>query len=129
MNKYEVFLKYFAELQENFNSTPPEEVSVVLQILKNQSLSEKAKSLITEAGMKILEYMQNTDARMVTASDIAQGMEVSSRKVTGAIRKLAADNFVEKFGQSPVKYSLTEQGKNFNIEEYKESLKNEKVYD
>ena len=37
-------------------------------------------------------------------------------KVSGAMRKLVTDGFVEKVGQDPVIYSITENGKNINIE-------------
>ena len=48
---------------------------------------------------------------------------MSSKKISGAMRKLVTDEYVEKYGQSPVIYSLTEKGINFDIENYKESLK------
>jgi DNA-binding PadR family transcriptional regulator len=33
------------------------------------------------------------------------------------MRKLANDGFVEKLGKDPVIYTLTEKGKNYNIED------------
>lgn len=56
-------------------------------------------------------------------------MEISSRKVSGSIRKLVSDGFVEKFGSNPVVYTLTEKGKNFDIEKYRGELNNEKEND
>ena len=53
---------------------------------------------------------------MWKARDIAEGLFVSSRTVSGAIRKLVTDGFVEKVGQDPVIYSITEQGKNIKID-------------
>ena len=52
---------------------------------------------------------------MWKAKDIAEGLFISSRTVSGAMRKLVADGFVEKVGQDPTIYSLTENGKNINI--------------
>ena len=40
---------------------------------------------------------------------------MSSRTVSGAMRKLVTDGFVEKIGQDPVMYTLTEQGKNIEL--------------
>lgn len=54
---------------------------------------------------------------MWKAKDIAEGLFVSSRTVSGSIRKLVTDGFVEKVSQDPVIYSITEKGKNINIEE------------
>ena len=87
--------------------------------------SNKDKPEVTESGLIILEYMQNTDSANFKAKDIADGMGLSSRKVSGSLRKLVTDVFEEKFGSNPVIYSLTEKGKEFNIEVYKENFKNE----
>ncbi len=122
MNKYEEFIEYFQYLRTQGAEVEPKCVEEVLQVLKDLAVSEKSKPLLTESGLKILEYLQSCGGGNLKAADIAQGMDVSSRKITGAIRKLAEDGFVSKSGQSPVQYSLTEKGKEFNIEEYKENL-------
>ena len=49
------------------------------------------------------------------AKDIAEGMFVSSRTVSGAIQKLVKDGYVEKIGSDPVVYALTDNGKTVNI--------------
>jgi Mn-dependent DtxR family transcriptional regulator len=36
--------------------------------------------------------------------------------VSGAMRKLVTDGYVEKVGESPVIYMLTEKGKNITID-------------
>ncbi len=122
MNKYDEFIEYFKYLRAQGSEIEPSGVDEVLQALKELSLAEKSKPLLTDSGLKILQYLQSCSAEKLKAADIAQGMDVSSRKVTGAIRKLVEDGFVSKFGQSPVQYSLTERGKEFNINEYKENL-------
>jgi predicted transcriptional regulator len=53
---------------------------------------------------------------MWKARDIAEGLFISSRGVSGALRKLVNDGFCEKVGQDPVVYALTEKGKNFVID-------------
>ena len=53
---------------------------------------------------------------MLKARDIAEGLFVSSRAVSGSLRKLVTDGFVEKVGQDPAIYTITEKGKNYNIE-------------
>lgn len=75
------------------------------------------KPILTDNGKVILDYMQkNTDTPMMKARDIAEGLFISSRGVSGALRKLVNDGFCEKVGQDPVVYALTEKGKNFIIE-------------
>jgi predicted transcriptional regulator len=52
---------------------------------------------------------------MWKARDIAEGLFISSRAVSGAMRKLVTDGFVEKLGADPVVYTITEKGKNVTI--------------
>lgn len=111
MNKYQVFLDYFDSLHLGQNL--PKEVKEVLKIIKKQSLSEQEKPEITELGVQILKYMQDNSGGPLTANAIARGLDTSSRKINGAIRKLVIDKFVEKFGRDPVKYELNEKGKNY----------------
>lgn len=80
------------------------------------SKEEKEKPLFTENGKLILKFMQeNTDKEMFKAKDIADQILLSSRSVAGAARKLVLDGFLEKNGQDPVLYSITEKGKNIEI--------------
>lgn len=75
------------------------------------------KPLLTDNGKLILSWLQKADNGIYTAKTIAEGLFVSSRNVSGSIRKLVTDGFVEKVGESPALYSITEKGKNFKIEE------------
>jgi DNA-binding MarR family transcriptional regulator len=76
------------------------------------------KPVITDNGKMILKFLQdNTDRTMYKARDIADDLGISSRGVSGSLRKLVSDGFVEKVGESPAIYMITEKGKNFIIEE------------
>lgn len=78
---------------------------------------ENEKPIITDNGKLILGYLQtNSDDCPMKARDIAEGLFISSRTVSGAIRKLVTDGFVEKIGNDPTVYSITEKGKNFVID-------------
>lgn len=77
---------------------------------------EVEKPPLTENGKLILKYLQdNPDTKTWKAKDIGEGLLVSSRTTSGALRKLVTDNFVEKLGANPTIYTLTEKGKNFEI--------------
>ena len=78
---------------------------------------EIEKPMFTDNGKLILKYMQEhvIDMPMGKAKDIGEGLFISSRAVSGAIRKLVTDGFVEKIGQDPVVYALTEKGKEIEI--------------
>lgn len=131
MNKCETFLNYFDWLIANCKEPViiPDEVKEFYDILRSQQDKHIDKPLFTETGFQILEYLQNSNTKSLKAKDIADGMEISSRKVSGSIRKLVSDGFVEKFGSNPVVYTLTEKGKNFDIEKYRGELNNEKEND
>lgn len=121
-NKYKSFIEYFDWLMQNCKEPVnlPDEVQDVYNLLCEQQNMEKP--MFTESGLAILEYLQSCDATSWKAKDIADGMVISSRKISGAIRKLVTDGFVDKYGQNPVIYSLTEKGKNFDIDGYKNNL-------
>ena len=74
------------------------------------------KPEITDNGKIILDYMQKNPSPTYKAKDIADGVFLSSRTVSGAMRKLVSDGFVDKMGKEPVIYTITEKGKNFKID-------------
>lgn len=79
-------------------------------------MSEKIdKPTITDNGKIILDYMQKSEVPTFKARVIADGLCISSRAVSGALRKLVNDGFCEKVGADPVVYALTEKGKEFTI--------------
>ena len=67
-------------------------------------------------GKVILDYMQKSDVPMLKARDVAEGLFISSRAVSGSLRKLVNDGFCEKVGQDPVVYALTDKGRNYKID-------------
>lgn len=78
--------------------------------------AEEDKPMFTDNGKLILQFLKdNQSTPMWKARDIAEGLFISSRAVSGAIRKLVTDGFVEKVGQDPVIYSITDAGKNVEI--------------
>ena len=83
-----------------------------IKILEDNSSN---KNELTDNGRVILKYLQDTDSSMLKAKDIGEGLFLSSRTVSGSMRKLVADGFVEKIGKDPAIYKITEKGKNYNI--------------
>lgn len=80
--------------------------------------AETTKPDLTDNGKLALKFLQdNVDTTAWKAKDIAEGLFMSSRTISGAMRKLVNDGFVEKIGKDPVIYTLTEKGKNYIIEE------------
>lgn len=76
------------------------------------------KPVLTENGIKVLRHLQTMTVPMFKSKEVAEGMGVTSRGVSGTLRKLVADGFCEKVGQDPVVYALTTKGKTFDIDKY-----------
>ena len=110
------FIEYLQNLMAAAPQVPmSENVKKYIDALINTPVEEKP--ILTDNGKLILQYLQqNQNESFMRARDIAEGLFVSSRTVTGAIRKLVTDEFVEKMGTDPIMYGLTEKGKNFNID-------------
>ena len=79
---------------------------------------EETGKKITENGQKILIFMQKNEEAMsniFTSKEIAEALFVSGRSVSGSMRKLFGDGYVNKEGNNPVKYSLTDLGRNLSL--------------
>ena len=102
---------FISYVESNFNVNPmPENLNDYWTKFKGMTNSDD-KPLFTENGKNILTFLQqNVDTKTWKAKDIAEGMFIASRTVSGAIRKLVSDGYVEKVGQDPVIYSITEKG-------------------
>ena len=82
-----------------------------------QMTEDKDKPAFTENGKLVLKYMQDnkdTYNNLFKAKDIGEGLSISSRTASGALRKLVSDGYVERMGESPVVYSLTKEGIEIN---------------
>ena len=121
MSKCENFIKFFDDLVSKSEVVLPDDVAEFREMLIASQDNLTDKPAFTEIGLIILEYLQTCNIKSIKAKEIADGIEVPSRKVSGAMRKLVTDGYVEKFGQNPVIYALTEKGKNLNINDYKEN--------
>lgn len=84
---------------------------------KGTAAAGENKEAFTENGKKILMFLQeNLEINLWKSKDIAEGLFIPARTVSGAIRKLVNDGYVDKVGQDPVIYSITEKGKEVKID-------------
>jgi DNA-binding MarR family transcriptional regulator len=78
-----------------------------------QMTKDPEKPKFTENGKLVLAFVkENKDAynNLFKAKEIGEGLGISSRTASGAMRKLVTDGYVEKIGENPAVYSLTELG-------------------
>lgn len=116
MTKRQEFLKFIDELISNCEHPVeiPPNVQAYLSAIR-ESTDQDDKPAFTDNGAAILQYLQTTTLHMHKARDIAEGMSISSKSVSGAVRKLVTDGYVEKVGKDPVVYTITEKGKNVDF--------------
>lgn len=112
MSKKDEFIKY-VETVINIEEMN-EDARRYWEALKSKEEVEKAP--FTDNGKLILQFLQeNANVETWKAKDIAEGLFITSRTVSGSIRKLVTEGYVEKMGENPVIYTLTEKGKNTEI--------------
>lgn len=122
MEKYKLkqeFIEFLNALMAAAPNVVEEKMTPNIQAYIEALNDKKAdKPVLTDNGKQVLLYLQqNQDKTLWKARDIAEGLFISSRGVSGSLRKLVNDGFVEKMGDSPTIYSITEKGKNFIIED------------
>ena len=114
MTKKQEFIEFVKDYMDEMKGDMPENVSLYWEAFCGANDVEKP--LFTDNGKLILQYLKdNLSTPMWKARDVAEGLFISSRAVSGAMRKLVTDGFVEKVGQDPVVYAITEKGKNIEI--------------
>ena len=73
----------------------------------------------TDKGIQILKYLQENYEQynnVFKAKDIGEAIGLTRRTVSGSIRKLVTDGYVDKIGTNPVCYSITDLGKNEKVD-------------
>ncbi len=114
--------KEFIEFIEALMAAAPEVANEkmtdgIQQYINALKGANKDKPELTDNGKMVLGYIQqHQDITTWKSKDIAEGLFVASRTVSGAMRKLVTDGFVDKISDEPVIYTLTEKGKNYKIE-------------
>ena len=106
------FLESLSIYTEHFT---PEQLDFYNELLENQN----GVNQFTENGLKILKCMkENCEARMniFNSKMLGEMLFMPPRSVSGSMKKLIADGYVEKVGVNPVSYGLTDLGKDFQID-------------
>lgn len=120
MTDKESFLDYISRIIEEFDkditkTAYGEQVRRYWKVLLD---GEETDKRVTENGQKILIFMQENEEAMnniFTSKEIAEALFVSGRSISGSMRKLFGDGYINKEGNNPVKYSLTDLGRNLSL--------------
>jgi len=84
------------------------------KILKEQ----QEKPEFTDNGRKVFTYMKENYRKCYNsfiAKTIGEDLNISSRTAAGAMKSLIVNGYVEKIGENPVIYSLTDKGLNTSL--------------
>lgn len=112
MTKEQKFITFIANL--NIEQQMPADIKEYWLSLKQKTFEPPT---LTENGIKIIQFLQeNQEQKEWTARDIAEGIFLSSRSVSGAMRKLVTDGFVDRIEKEPTMYTLSDEGKNIILE-------------
>lgn len=129
MNSKQKFIEMVETLITIYNSHPAttlpvsacpnfQEALVYFEALKVEK-DKEVRAAFTDNGKLILDFMLNNHENsnnMFKAREIADGTFLNSRSVSGSMRKLVSDGYVEKIGQDPILYALTQKGKELSKE-------------
>ena len=112
MTKKEQFIDFVKQLMEPIDMTKYPEVMEYFNALSQ----ETEKPMFTDNGKIILAYMKTVPEENLKARDIADNLGISAKTVSGAMRKLVSDGFIEKIGKDPIIYTITNKGKEITID-------------
>ena len=124
MNKKELFgmmdeaLLEKGTVEGTLSTSQLDEAIAYFNAFKSTQDKKADKPQFTDNGKLILKAMiENNEERanMFSAKQIAEYAFITSRQVSGAIRKLVTDGYCEKVGQDPIIYSLTDLGKQIDV--------------
>jgi len=113
-NSKDVFIATVQKLFDE-NEVPAEAV----EFFEDYKKCKKEPKEMTDKGAAILVYMQeNKDARnnVFTSAIIGEAIGQTARSVSGSMRKLISGEFVEKIGQNPVSYAITDKGMLYTVD-------------
>lgn len=115
MTKKQEFIEFIKDYMNETKDEMSENVRLYWEGFCNEQ--DKEKPLFTDNGKLMIQFLRDhQDVPMWKAKDIAEELFLpSSRTVSGAMRGLVTNGFVEKVGENPTLYSLTEKGKNVEI--------------
>ena len=123
MNKKDAFIEFIKN--SNIFETAEDKDNEVYKNAKfyfdalQGSTGNSTKLKFTDIGRRVIVFMrENKDKynNLFTAKGISEELNIASRSISGGCRKLVNDGYLEKIGDGPVTYSLTEAGETTELD-------------
>ena len=113
-------ITYMNDISEKYNITT-NDYDIAMEFWKDfkDGKVKDSGAAMTENGKKLLSWMQENVEKMsniFTSKEAAEALFTSGRSIAGSMRKLVNDGYVEKIDKNPVRYSLTEKGKQYKFD-------------
>lgn len=101
----------FIETVENlFNAYPMNVPAEALEFFEDYKRGKSSnRKEITEKGIAIILALRE-NPEWITAKALGEIMDVSGRSVSGSMKKLVEDEYVDKRAGTPSAYKITEKG-------------------
>lgn len=119
MSKKQAFIDTVETLLLQTGAIMGKEAALYFEALKMGGDAEGSKQGFTENGKAILAFMQESKEsynNLFKSKAIAESIGLTSRVVSGGMRKLCSDGYVEKLdGTSPIIYCLTKKGETVDL--------------
>ena len=90
-------------------------IKTALDFYENYQNSQPAKKPITDKGIPIILALREVED-WITAKALGERMDISGRSVSGSLKKLVTDGYVDKRAGSPAAYKITDKGMNCDLE-------------
>ena len=108
-----IFIDTVEELFKAYPMNVPPEAT---EFFEDYKKSKSQKKAFTEKGINVILALREVND-WITAKSLGLKMDVSGRSVSGTMRKLVEDGYVEKMAGNPASYRITEKGMNCNFEQ------------
>ena len=102
-----IFIDTVEELFKAYPMNVPEEAASFFEDYKKAK--ESNKKAFTDKGINIILAMREIDD-WITAKTLGEKMDISGRSVSGTMRKLVSEGYIDKMAGSPASYKITEKG-------------------
>ena len=100
---------FLKEIDSHRNMLSEPAIEFLDELLEKNS----TENILTETGRKILVSMYVNKEKYLnvfSSKQLGELLFMSTRSVSGSMRKLVTEQYVEKAGTNPVTYKLTENG-------------------
>ena len=104
--------KVFIETVERlfYNAEDPLDIPTdAVLFFEDYKKSASTAKAFTEKGIAIIKEMREVND-WISAKSLGERMDISGRSVSGTMRKLVTDGYIEKQAGNPASYKITDKG-------------------